>query len=185
MKKNIVWLLFCILFLSACSSWESNEEIVSGLTLYSGESFQMNIPSNWNIITKESNILPNPRNSQIELAVSSPELKYGFSNNLLILSQALNKNISSVDFSILNNVGSSREYVEYLKLESKNIDFVDGEKSNIYIFEAKYNPQTPKFKYLQVGRVCKNKWFLITMALSTDVKNTSLHEEVINTFECK
>lgn len=184
MKKNIVWLVCCILLIFSCSS-DTNDEVVSGLTTYSGESFHMNIPSNWNIITKESNILPNPRNSQIELAVSSPELKYGFSNNLLILSQTLDKNISSVDFSILNNVGSSREYVEYVKLESKNIDFVDGEKSNIYVFEAKYNTQTPKFKYLQVGRVCKNKWFLITMALSTDVKNSSLHEEVIKTFECK
>jgi hypothetical protein len=64
----------------------------------------MNIPSNWSLINSESEILPNPKTSQIELAVSSEELKYGFSNNLLILSQKLDKNISSIDFSILNNV---------------------------------------------------------------------------------
>jgi hypothetical protein len=103
----------------------------------------------------------------------------------LILSQKLDKNISSIDFSILNNVWSSREYVEYLKIESKNIDFLDNDKSNLYVFEAKYNIQTPKFKYLQVGKVCKNIWYLITIALSTDVKDTSKYEEIIKTFQCK
>lgn len=182
MKKNI-FITFLILFLVSCSG--NQEGVVTGLTLHEWWKFEMSIPSNWSIITSDSEILPNPKSSQIELAVSSEELKYGFSNNLLILSQKLDKNISSVDFSILNNVWASREYLEYLKLESKNIDFLDNDKSNIYIFEAKYNIQTPKFKYLQVGKVCKDTWYLITIALSTDIKDTSKYEEIIKTFQCK
>jgi hypothetical protein len=46
------------------------------LTLHDSTNFSLSIPSNWNVITKESNILPNPKTSQIELAVSSEELKY-------------------------------------------------------------------------------------------------------------
>ncbi len=181
MKKNI-FIMLLILVLSSC--WSENE-IVTWLSLHEWEKFNMNIPSNWSLINSESEILPTPKTSQIELAVSSEELKYGFSNNLLILSQKLDKNVSSIDFSILNNVWSSREYVEYLKIESKNIDFLDNDKSNLYIFEAKYNIQTPKFKYLQVGKVCKNTWYLITIALSTDIKDTSKYEDIIKTFQCK
>ena len=70
-------------------------------------------------------------------------------------------------------------------MESKSIDFLDSDTSNIYIFEAKYNIQTPKFKYLQVGKVCKDTGYLVTIALSTDIKDTSKYEEMIKTFQCK
>lgn len=182
MNKNILILGLCFLLVS-CG--DSQEWVVTGLSLHEGNTFQMSVPSNWSVITQDSQILPSPKTSQIELAVSSEELKYGFSNNLLILSQKLDKKVSSTDFSILNNVWSSREYVEYLKLESKSIDFLDSDTSNIYIFEAKYNIQTPKFKYLQVGKVCKDTGYLVTIALSTDIKDTSKYEEMIKTFQCK
>lgn len=182
MKKNILILGLCLI-LTSCG--DSEEWVVSWLSLHEGTEFSMNIPSNWSVITHDSQILPSPKTSQIELAVSSEELKYWFSNNLLILSQKLDKKVSSTDFSILNNVWSSREYVEYLKLESKSIDFLDTDTSNIYIFEAKYNIQTPKFKYLQVGKVCNNTGYLITVALSTDIKDTSKYEEMIKSFQCK
>lgn len=182
MNKNILILGLCFFFTS-CG--DSQEWALTGLSLHEGNTFQMSVPSNWSVITADSQILPSPKTSQIELAVSSEELKYGFSNNLLILSQKLDKKISSTDFSILNNVWSSREYVEYLKLESKSIDFLDSDTSNIYIFEAKYNIQTPKFKYLQVGKVCKDTGYLVTIALSTDIKDTSKYEEMIKTFQCK
>lgn len=182
-KALVIGLLTFIMF--SCSS--SDEQKVTWLTLHDSTNFSLSIPSNWNVITKESNILPNPKTSQIELAVSSEELKYWFSNNLLILSQNLDKKISSIDFSILNNVWSTKEYLEYLKLESKNIDFADWDKSNLYIFEAKYNTTTPKFKYLQVWKVCnkEEQWYLLTIALSTDIKDTSKYEEILKTFKCK
>lgn len=184
MKK--VFLLFLLsIFLFSCSS-SSDEDKVTWLTIHDWINFELSIPTNWNIITKESNILPNPKNSQIELAVSSDELKYGFSNNLLILWQKLDKKVTSLDFSLLNNVWSTKEYLEYLKLESKNIEFADGDKSNLYIFEAKYNTTTPKFKYLQVWKVCNQvKWYLLTIALSSDIKDTTKYEEVLKTFKCK
>lgn len=180
MKK---YFIIFLLFLFSCSSGE--EWVVTWLVLHEGSGFDMSIPSNWETITQESNMLPKPKNSQIALAVSSQDLKYGFSNNLLILSQDLDKTISSTDFSIWNYVGSTKEYLEFVKLDSKNIDFINGEKSNIYVFEAKYNPQTPRFKYIQTGVVCEKKGYLITVALSTDIKDTSKYEEVIKTFQCK
>lgn len=185
MKKNSIILLILPLFLFSCF-WSNDEETkIEWLILYNWENYDINIPSDWNIITKESNILPTPKTSKIELAISSDELKYWFANNMLILSQKLNKNISSTDFSILNNVWSSKEYKEYLKLESKNIEFTSWWNSNIYLFEAKYNIETPKFKYIQTWVVCNNTWYLITIALSTEVKDTTKYQEIIKSFKCK
>ncbi|MBW7954580.1 hypothetical protein H3C61_02080 [Candidatus Gracilibacteria bacterium] len=184
MKKSFL-LLIVMFFLTSCFGSSDTTSKIEGLTLYNGNGFDINTPSNWNIIEKNSNILPNPKDSTIELAVSSDELKYGFANNMLILSQNLDKIVSSTDFSILNNIGSSKEYKEYQKLESKGIEFISKEKSNLYVFEAKYNIDTPKFKYLQTGVVCKNKGYLITIALSSEIKDVSKYEEILKTFECK
>lgn len=183
--KKIFLLIMLATILFSCGS-DTQEEKVTGLTEHNGAGFVMSIPSNWNILSASGNILPKPKNGEIAFAASSTELKYGFSNNLLILSQKLNKGITSGDFSILNNVWGTKEYLEYLKLESKSIEFADKDTSNIYIFEAKYNETTPKLKFLQVGKVCNlTEWFLITVALSTDIKDTSKYEEVIKTFQCK
>ena len=183
MKKG-VFLLIITLFLTSCFWWSDTWKI-EWLTLYNWTWFDVNTPSNWNIIEKNSNILPTPKDSTIELAISSDELKYWFANNMLILSQNLEKVVSSTDFSILNNVWWSKEYKEYQKLESKEIEFNSKQKSNLYVFEAKYNIDTPKFKYLQTWVVCKNKWYLITIALSSEIKDVSKYEEVIKSFECK
>lgn len=186
--KKIFLLLVLVVFLSSCgSSDEGNDEKVTGLIQFVWNSFEMSLPSNWNILSGTGNtILPKPKNGDIVLAASSNELKYGFSNNILVLSQDIQKPVTSWDFSILNNVWSTKEYLEYIKLESKSIEFADKDSSNLYIFEAKYNEKTPKLKFLQVGKICNySHAYLLTVALSTDIKDTSKYEEVIKTFQCK
>lgn len=184
--KKIIFFLTLPVILFSCSSTTVNESVVTWLTVFENNHFSMSLPSNWSILTNSWNILPKPKNWEISLAASSNELKYWFSNNLLILSQKLDKSVTSLDFSILNNVWSTREYLEYLKLEAKNIDFSDGDKSNLYIFEAKYNTMTPKLKFLQVGKVCNmSSAYLLTVALAIDIKDTSKYEEILKTFKCK
>ncbi len=185
MKKNIFLFLSSIILFS-CSSNNNSIDTVTWLVPFENNYFSMSLPSNWSLLTASWNILPKPKNGNISLAVSSNELKYGFSNNLLILSQKLDKYVTSLDFSILNNVWSTREYLEYIKLESKSLVFKDGDKSNIYIFEAKYNTITPKLKFLQVGKVCNiSQAYLLTIAIAIDIKDTSKYEEVLKTFTCK
>lgn len=182
-KLFVILSLFTLLF--SCSS-SNDEATVTWLVDYENTDFSMSLPSNWENLTWTSSILPKPKSLEISLAVSSNELKYGFSNNLLVLKQDLLKSTTSLDFSILNNVWSTKEYLEYTKIESKSIDFADSDKSNLYVFEAKYNTTTPKLKFLQVWKVCSSKkWFLLTIALSTDIKDTSKYEEVLKTFKCK
>ena len=182
--------VFLFLLLSLYSCWNSEEEIITlwndTLIKFENTFFEIMIPTNWNILKDNENILPKPKNWEISLATTSDELKYGFSNNLLILSQNLNKVINSLDFSVLNNVWASRDYLEYIKLESKNIVFSDNDKSMLYIFEAKYNQTTPKLKFLQIWKVCSiNKAHLLTIAISNEIKDTSKYEELLKTFKCK
>jgi len=172
------------MLLSACG-WTPTDDTVKGLTNYNMGYFEIKIPSHWNVLEKDSPILPKVTNSTVELAATSEDLKFGFSNNILVLSQPLLKDISAVDFSITNNVGSTKEYVEYQKIDAQNITFADGTESRIFVFEARYNTSTPKFQYLQVGQVCEKTGYLITIALSTDIKDTSQYQEVIKTFTCR
>lgn len=153
MKKNIFVLLLVSFFLTSCSSTSSSSEVqATGLTDQSTSYFSMKTPEKWTVLSGST--LPTPKQGTISLAVTSDELKYGFASNILVLTQTLEKEVSSKDFSILNNVGSTREYTEYNKLESKSIEFTDKENSDLYIFEARYNTSTPKLKFLQTARVC-------------------------------
>jgi len=180
MKK--ILLFFLMWMLVSCGS--NTDEGVKGLTNYNMGYFEMKIPSHWNVLEKDSPILPKVTNSTVELAATSEDIKFGFSNNILILSQPLLTDISATDFSITNNVGSTKEYLEYQKIDAQNMTFADATESRIFVFEARYNATTPKFQYLQVGQVCGKKGYLITIALSTDIKDISQYKEVIRTFTC-
>ncbi len=185
MKFRFLLVFLVLALLSSCSS-STEEKTISSISLYENNYFSINYPESWEVLTWTSNVLPEPKNGEISLAVSSPDLKYWFSNNLLVLKQDLHKVVSSTDFSILNNVWSTTQYLEYTKLESKTIDFSDWDKSNLYVFEAKYNTSTPRLKFLQTWKVCNVKnWYLLTIAVSTDIKDIASYEDILKSFNCK
>jgi hypothetical protein len=104
----------------------------------------------------------------------------------LVLSDTLNSFTTSKEFSILNSVWASRDYVDYQQLESKEIVFSDDETSVLYVFEAKYNQDTPSLKFLQTAYVCgQNKAFLLTIAISRSIKDISRYEQLLSSFDCK
>ena len=184
--KKIITTLILVLFLASCSTSSKTQENVSSVQKVEKTYFDINIPSKWTLIDNSSKTLPTPKSWEIVLAWSSNETTSWFSNNILILSQDLYKPITSKDFSVVNNVWSTKDYVNYEKLDEKTIDFQDKDSSTLYIFEAKYNTQTPNLKFLQIWKVCSyKKWYLLTIAISQDVKDTSKYEQVLNTFKCK
>jgi len=181
--------LFILITLSSLliSCW-SDEWVDSSTWLLKTETdnISISIPSNWSIIKKVDNILPKVKSWDIELAVNSKKSVNWFSNNLLILSDNLNKFVTSKDFSALNNIWAQTDYLDYTKISSKDITFTDEEKSILYIFEAKYNLDTPKLKFLQTAHICnQNKAYFITLAIPTTVIDTSKYEYLISTFNCK
>jgi hypothetical protein len=104
---------------------------------------------------------------------------------LVILSDTLKTFATSTDFITLNHAAAKSDYVDYVKLDSKDIIFADEEKSLLYIFEAKYNGDTPKLKFLQTAHVChQTKAFLITLAIPTSIKDTTKYEQLLASFKC-
>ena len=186
MWKKIFVIVFSILFLASC--WEEDGSTVSSewLFKYQTSDFSIQLPSSWDVIDNDDNTLPNPSNGVIELAASSKTAKSGVKNNILILSDTLNSFTTSKEFSILNSVWASRDYVDYAQLESKKLVFSDDEESVLYVFEAKYNQDTPSLKFLQTAYVCgQNKAFLLTIAISKWTKDISRYEELFTRFNCK
>jgi len=188
MFKNFSIIIFFVLFLSSCF-WGDDSIISSsqdGLILAETPTMSMEIPSNWEIIKNKDWVLPKAKDWKIEFAVTSQKVTDGFANNILVLSTDLKKTTTSKDFSMLNNVWANTEYLGYTEIESKEFDFLDEEKSILYIFEAKYNIDTPKLKFLQTAHLCtQKKAFFMTLAIPSSVKDTSKYEYLLSTFKCK
>lgn len=186
MLKKYILLFFLLFFIVSC--WSDDNENLENKWLINKQynNFSISIPTSWEVVKNKESILPKPSTWNIELAVTSKDLKWGFSNNLLILSDNLNSYTTSREFSMLNNIWASKDYITYTRLDSKEIIFDDEEKSIIYIFEAKYNYDSPKLKFLQTSHICNaTKVFLITIAISPNIKDTTKYEQLISTFKCK
>lgn len=186
MLKKIFLVSISILFLVSCWSGDDTTEIQTNwLTRYEWWGYSISIPENWNIMNNEKNILPEPSQWKIELSVQSWEPKWGFLNNLLILSDTLKTFTNSAEYSMANNIWARREYINYLELENKSFKFTDGNESELYIFEAKYNLETPKLKFLQTAYICNpNKWYFLTIAVAPSTKKTDKYETLLSTFTC-
>ena len=186
MIKKIFVLVFVTLFLFSC--WDKVAPVVptTWLTKKETANISIEVPSTWYVINDKENILPKTKEWKIELAVSSESVVNWFANNLLILSDDLKTYVTSSEFSMLNNIWAQTDYLDYLELNSKEFKFKDEEKSVLYIFEAKYNLDTPKLRFLQTAHICKqNKAYFLTLALPATVKDTSKYEEFLSTFTCK
>ncbi|MDD2907564.1 MAG: hypothetical protein PHH98_02890 [Candidatus Gracilibacteria bacterium] len=184
LKKILISVLSTFLLMSCGSSTTTVTD--NSLIDVDNANFAFSIPSNWEIIKDKENILPKAKEGNIELAASSINVVSGFANNLLILSDDLNKITTSKDYSILNNIGAETDYLGYKKISSNDITFADKDTSIVYEFEAKYNVDTPKLRFLQTAHICnKTKGYFITIALPTTITDTSKYRELLATFSCK
>lgn len=186
MLKKVLVIVFSLFFLVSCGDGDWGSGSSEWLFKYQNSHFAIQLPSSWDVIDNDKGDLPSPSNGVIELAASAKTAKGGFKNNLLVLSDTLNSFTTSKEFSILNSVWASRDYVDYQQLESKEIVFSDDETSVLYVFEAKYNQDTPSLKFLQTAYVCgQNKAFLLTIAISRSIKDISRYEQLLSSFDCK
>lgn len=194
MFKKAFLIIVTLLFLVSCG-WDDAQTTSSSsdkgsnkkwLTSFETSHFSLGVPAAWEIVDNVDELLPKPNNGVIELAASSLDIQNGFANNILILSQDLNKKTSSSDFSLLNNIGVEKEYSEYTKLDAKDLVFSSWDTSRVYTFEARYNLDNPKLKFIQTAAVCSDtKWYLMTIALPVALKDISKYENILKTFSCK
>lgn len=183
-KKTLI-ILSVLLLITSCS-W--NEQITTeskSLTSYKWTDFSLDIPISWVVINNSWSTLPTPKDWKLELAVSAKEEKDGFVNNMIILSKDLEGKTKSYDFMLKNNPKNYKWYDNYLELEAKDFEFADGEKSKLYVFEAKYNKDNTRLKFMQTAKVCdEKKSFFLTIGLSLNINDTAKYEDILKSFEC-
>ena len=176
-------LIISLLLLSSCSILPgTQEEIQSNARLYSGSGFSIQVPTLWQANT--GSVLPSPRSGSLELALVSPEVRYGFSNNLIIMRDTLNGIITSSRYAELSSIQSSKNYLEYTRLLDEPIIFPDSDSSRISVFEAKYNPSTPRLKFIQTAKVCGTIIYLIHFSIPLE-KAADAYIALAKTFSCK
>lgn len=177
--------IFSIIFVFSLVSCGSSNENASWLTLVDKEDFSIQSPENWEILNSQD-VLPKANKWDIKLTVSSTNSQWWYANNMIILWDRLTSLTSSKDYSMLNNVWAKSDYLEYTAIESKDILFSDGEESILYIFEAKYNYETPKIKFLQTASICNGyDAYFMTISIPSTVTDTSKYEYLLSTFSCK
>lgn len=180
MIKKII-LLFIIGFLTACGS--KNAIDGENVTLVSGSGFEMKVPTNWSS-SSVTDSLPAPSHGNIVLWAVSPEKKYNFSPNILIIREQLDYAGSSRQYSELNNKNTQKKYVEYKWVDSGILIFWDSDESKYYIFDAKYNSQTPKMRFIQTAKMCGTTVYLLHASVFMEAK-TENYVNLFKTFACK
>lgn len=183
--KHISIVLCSALLLVSCfgigsESWSESV----WLSEYKWEWFVIDVPASWSVIDSDSKSLPSPSSWEISLAASSATLNNNFSNNILILSEDTDVWVDSEEFSKVTHTSSQEDYYYYDNISEKTIAFADEMTSILYIFAAKYNQNTPKIQFLQTGRLCGDKSYLMTIAVSS-TWDLAKYEEILKTFECK
>ena len=188
--KKIFIIFICLFVLSSCffSDDSSNKEVLNkktGLEVYSTGSFTVAVPSAWEKISENDNLIPKPIFWKIVLASVSKNEKLWFYNNFVVISQKLWTDIDSLEYSMINNALSAKDYLEYEQIKQKDITFPNWKKSKLYVFKARYNEKSPKAVFIQAGEVCGETWYLLTIWLNQNVWDTTKYEKILETFTCK
>ncbi|MDD4530561.1 MAG: hypothetical protein PHO80_03370 [Candidatus Gracilibacteria bacterium] len=175
---------FLTFLLSSCGTSTETSTISTTSKYDKNQYFAITIPTTWEILGE--NDFTKPKKGKVDLAArSTSEISGGFSNNIVIISDKLTTATTSKKYSIVNYTLSTGEYVDFVKVSEKNIKFSDGDESAIYIFEAKYNTNSVKRKFIQSAKVCTDRAFLMTIGIDLKITDTSKYEDLIKSFECK
>ena len=183
-NMRILLSIFFLLFLSACSLPGTQQEWVSdGTTIvYQGSGFTTLVPKSWQ--QAENSTLPIPPRGSIVLAYMSKDVRYGFSSNYVIMMDNIDAIVTSKKYSELNHIQTTRNYLEYTKLEELPVTFKDSDTSLLYVFEARYNKTTPRMKFVQTAKTCWTKVYLLHATVSLD-KTVDKYVDLLSSFECQ
>ena len=100
------------------------------------------------------------------------------------MADSINTPVTSKKYSELNHIQTTKNYLEYTKIQELPIAFGDSDTSLLYVFEARYNKTTPRMKFIQTAKVCGTQVYLLHISVSLD-KAPEKYIELLKTFACK
>lgn len=175
-------LFLCVIFIASCGGSDSGRSTLEEKVL---DDFTISLPASWPLVSKDSDGVPKPSSGQIALIASASEAQNGFANNMVILERKLSSITTSNEYALASKTWLEEEFYYYKEKESEDLEFLDEEVSNVSVFLAQYNIQTPMVYYIQSARVCWNKAFTITVAVEKSITDFSRYKALISTFSCK
>ena len=183
--KALLISLGLVVLLSGCFGSTTADNV--NLTSFTGSGFTMQVPKAWTQVAPST--MPSPKSGSVAGAFTSSDITSGFANNLLILKDTLNTTVdplmNSRKYAVVNQALTTGEYLEYTKLSDANITFPDKDAWLVTVFEARYNKETPKQKFLQTAKICGKNVYLITIGLNLSNNSTDKYSEIFSTFTCK
>ncbi len=174
----ILTILFASCTLPGTQIESSDETIVQ----YEGTGFSTSLPKTWT--QADVSLLPIPSRWSVVAAFIAPEVRYGFSHNYIIMMDEIKSPITSRKYSELNHIQTTKNYLEYTKLQQSVITFADTDTSTLYVFEARYNKTTSQMKFLQTAKVCGTRVYLLHASVALG-QNTNNYEKLFSSFTCK
>lgn len=177
--KKLFALACATIILTSCGTTTTDDATTK---VYTWNQFKMNVPKAWTQVDQKE--LPNINNGKLELALTSAEITSWFANNLVVISEDLQTVTTSLKYSITNYIRTTWSVQEYVKLNEENFKFSDDDESKLYTFEAKYNTQTAKRKFLQTAKICDKKAYLITIGINLDNVGITKYEALLKSFSC-
>lgn len=192
--KYLLINILLILTLSSCSIpflWSNNEDTAleesqKATKEFKNDNINLLIPTSWKEIWASN--LPIPKSWNITLALRSADMTDWIYRTMVILEDTLLWKISSEQYARNDYKISVKKYSWFRELSEETISFNDGVSSKLYTFEAKYNPDSPRMKFLQSSKVCsydsKNVVYNITIALPSSAEDLAKYEWLIKTISC-
>lgn len=188
MMKKILWFLafLSLFFLTACGGSNDNPAPKLSkdypLELFTGSGFEIYAPEKWTASGSES--LPKPYMGDIVLSIRSPQKRYGFSNNLLILKKKLDSTLSSLQYSMMNYRATKGKYIEYEKIDARPINFGDSDTSRVYVYDAKYNQKIQKLRFIETAKMCGTTVYMLHFTIALD-RSPEDYIKLLSSFRCK
>lgn len=170
------------MLLSSCFSSQEENAPGTWLTLQDTPDFTISTPETWNTYNSE---LPKPRSWELVLALASNTERQWYLNNIVILKTTNTLSESAQSLMKNTEVGLKANLNAYVKIEEKNMNFINWDSGTLLIYDAKYNTSTPKLTYIQTAQSCGDDNYYMTISLSQKPENYDRYEYLLSTFACK
>lgn len=108
-------------------------------------------------------------------------------NNLVILSDTLQSEVSGSEYVAQSMLWAAREYLSLTLESEEQIKFDDGGSSRLEVFHAKYNEVTEERLFMQTARACGKKIYLMTLGLENDTAADKYPQYIsfLSSFTCQ